>query len=162
MRRRHRGAYRKEGVSWWPQEYTNVNDLQRFTELVDRTGPLDVMISHDAPLTLPSWQGFIKDDPLSNANRAIMHEAGLWASPTYWFHGHYHKELTYALDAPRRYDEDHQVRIYGLDCDQQWSNSGCNVAIWDSETGNVKVATIGIHDKSIPDFPDEVWNALIV
>jgi Calcineurin-like phosphoesterase len=141
---------RKQGVSWWPQEYTNLNDLQAFTELVYAHGPLDVMISHDAPLTLPSWPGFIKDDPLSNANRAIMHEAGLAAAPTNWFHGHYHKELVYGLEAPRAYDPDHLVRIYGLDCDQQWNYGGCNVAIWDSETGVVDVAYIG-SDKTIPD-----------
>lgn len=150
---------RKEGVSWWPQEFTSLNDLMQFQELVYAFGPLDVMISHDAPLTLPTWPGFIKDDPLSNANRAIMHEAGLLAAPSYWFHGHYHKELLYGLEAPRAYDPDHIARIYGLDCDSRWNTSGCNVAIWNSETGAVEVACIG---DDIPDLPDEVWNALTI
>ena len=132
---------RKEGHSWWPQENTTIADLRDLYERVWYQGDrIDVFITHDAPDSLPTFPGFIKDDPMSNANRAIMTEAGKVARPHYWFHGHYHRELVYEFRLPG--DEEFS-KVYGLDCNPQWSKSGANVAVFDSETGQVEHFTIG-------------------
>jgi hypothetical protein len=92
------------GKSWWPQETTAIGDVYRFTEVVgDR--PVDFLITHDAPSVIEPWEGFIKDDALSNANRDLMDEVGKVARPRWWFHGHYHKFLKYRFN---------DSRVYGL------------------------------------------------
>lgn len=138
---------RRQGDSWWPQESTNIEDLRVLYERVWLDGPVDVLLTHDAPDSLPVFPGFIKDDPMSNANRAIVTQAGLVAQPQYWFHGHYHRELKYefdrfALGKEKTASGEGPTKVYGLDCNPQWSYSGANVAVWDSTTGDVEVAVI--------------------
>lgn len=89
---------RKEGTSWWPQENTKYGDVQKFMDLVDVSGPVDFLFTHDAPNTLPHWDGFVKDDLLSNANRDMMDIVGGAARAKYWFHGHYHRGLQYQFN----------------------------------------------------------------
>jgi calcineurin-like phosphoesterase family protein len=125
---------RTPGVSWWPQELTTMGDVHRFGfEMQGRkVGALDVLLTHDAPMCLPEWNGFIKDDPMSNGNRELMTEVGHIANATWWFHGHYHKELSYKFN---------NTQVYGLDCNIEWRFQGQNVALWDD--GNISFYQIG-------------------
>jgi predicted phosphodiesterase len=95
---------RTPGVSWWPQENTKYGDVQRFADLVDVVGPVDILFTHDAPDTI-DFPGFIKDDPWSNGNRTMMDAVGDIARAKYWFHGHYHRALSY------RYKDTHVVGL---------------------------------------------------
>jgi predicted phosphodiesterase len=95
---------RIEGKSWWPQENTKYADVQRFMDLIDIMGPVDVLLTHDAPSTI-EFDGFYKNDVLSNANRAMMDVVGDIARAKYWFHGHYHRALAY------RYKDTHVVGL---------------------------------------------------
>lgn len=124
-------SMRTPGSSWWPQEMTTYGDVQRFAQKIldletddDGQHPhIDVLLTHDAPTTLPEWQGFIKDDEMSNANRLMMSEVGTIAGAKVWFHGHYHKELEYNFD---------YTRVYGLDCNIRYRWAGSNAAIYDN------------------------------
>lgn len=89
---------RKPGSSWWPQESTKYGDVQRLAELVEITGPVDFLLTHDSPTTLPEWPGFYKNDHLSNTNRELMDAVGEIARAKYWFHGHYHRGLQYQFN----------------------------------------------------------------
>jgi hypothetical protein len=130
---------RTPGVSWWPQEMTTYGDVQRFADQIlalpredyEPIPHVDVLLTHDAPMTLPDWEGFIKDDELSNANRKLMTEVGTIAGAGVWFHGHYHKELEYNFD---------NTRVYGLDCNIRYRWAGCNAAIYDN--GTIKLLEI--------------------
>lgn len=126
--------WRTEGDSWWPQEFTNLNDLMLLDAKLRESGrgSVDVMLSHDAPDSLPTFPGFIKDDFLSNANRSLINQAWEVAHPTQWFHGHYHQELVY----------DHKgTTCYGLDCNPMWASGGSNILIYNN--GDIRVARIG-------------------
>ena len=106
------GAYsidrysRTPGISWWPQEMPTLADLYEFEEQVGDK-PLGFLFTHDAPNSLPTWDGFIKDDPASNNSRQMITNAYHVSKPALGFHGHYHRELTYS----------HQgAEVYGLGC----------------------------------------------
>lgn len=124
------GAYsidkhaRTQGISWWPQELTTMGDVLSFEARLDGYG-IDVLLTHDAPMTLPEFEGFIKDDPTSNYNRMLMDSVGDIAGADIWFHGHYHKELEY------RYKN---TLVYGLDCNIRHRWAGSNAAIYDNGT----------------------------
>ncbi len=110
------GAYsidrfsREPGISWWEQEMTTMADIYRLEELVKVHGKADVLLTHDAPTSLPEWPGFIKDDPASDANRKMMDTAWEIARPTLWFHGHYHRALDY---------KHNETYVIGLGADDQ-------------------------------------------
>ncbi len=95
------GAYsidkyaRVPGKSWWQQEMINYDDIAHLEHLVDIHGAADILLTHDAPTSLPTWPGFVKDDPYSEGSRKMMDIAYDIARPKIWFHGHYHKMLTY-------------------------------------------------------------------
>lgn len=82
---------RKEGVSWWPQEHLSDDDVVRATA----GGPVDVIVSHDAPAGV-HIPGLPSDSfPPSQIAAADEHRARVGAvvdatRPALMFHGHYH------------------------------------------------------------------------
>ena len=109
------GAYsidremRTPGISWWPQEMPTLADVYAFEAQVGDER-LDVLFSHDAPISLPEWNGFIKDDSQSEASRRRVTDAYAVARPRIGLHGHYHRELTYTHEFSR---------VYGLGCNYE-------------------------------------------
>lgn len=83
--------WRKPGVSWWPQETLTDDDVEKAVAV----GKVDVVLSHDTTNALPTWDGFVKNDPASNQNRFGMGIIEESARPDYWFHGHYHRFIQY-------------------------------------------------------------------
>jgi predicted phosphodiesterase len=106
------GAYsidryaRTAGTSWWPQEFPRDSDLTSLEAQVDNE-PVAVLLTHDAPTSLPTWHGFMKDDLASDQSRRYMDEAYNIANPALWFHGHYHRKLHY---------KHFGAEVYGLGC----------------------------------------------
>jgi predicted phosphodiesterase len=99
--------YRTPGVSWWPQETLTFKDVEDAIAL----GKVDVLLTHDACEELPAWNGFIKDDPVSNENRKALQAIGEAVRPSLWLHGHYHKYLDYRTSFG--------AQVYGLDSEPQ-------------------------------------------
>jgi hypothetical protein len=107
--------------------------VQRFADLVDVVGPVDILFTHDAPDTI-DFPGFVKDDPWSNGNRTMMNIVGDIARAQYWFHGHYHRALSY------RYKDTHVVGL------------GANpkaMPIWMDEFDHHSVALVTVDDDTI-------------
>jgi predicted phosphodiesterase len=94
--------YRTAGISWWPQEVLNFQDVEDAIDL----GSVDILLTHDACSELPHWNGFIKDDPVSNENRRALQAIGEALEPGLWLHGHYHKFLEYTTSFG--------TKVYGL------------------------------------------------
>jgi len=136
------GAYsidrhsRTPGRSWWWQEFptdTDLNNLEAQVALL----PVDVLFTHDSPTSLPTWDGFYKDDRASEQSRTYMDHAYTIARPTTWFHGHYHRKLEY-----KHFGAD----VYGLGCNydaQPMYGMGkqAATAVFDTETHEVKFST---------------------
>lgn len=90
--------WRKEDVSWWPEEWVSDSELETFAA----GGPVDVLFMHDSPEGAPNMivdsginpMGF----PLEDLNLANMHRKRLAqvvnpTSPALIMHGHYHKYM---------------------------------------------------------------------
>lgn len=104
--------YRKEGLSWWPQETLTNADVDAAVEV----GKVDIVLSHDTTNAMPVWDGFVKDDPASNQNRTGMGVIEDSARPDLWFHGHYHRFI--------QYDGTHGAKVTALDSEPmgaRWS-----------------------------------------
>ncbi|MFA5709284.1 metallophosphoesterase [Mycolicibacterium sp.] len=82
---------RKEGVSWWPEEHLSAADIETATA----PGPVDVIVSHDAP------DGVLIPGLTPNAFPAAEIATAQWhrkqigkvvdaTTPAVLFHGHYH------------------------------------------------------------------------
>lgn len=82
-------AFREEGVSWWQSEVLSDDEA----EAAKHIGPVDLLLSHDAPLNIPLG-GLVPDVP-SQINRALMTDIGEALTPAWWIHGHYHASLHY-------------------------------------------------------------------
>lgn len=117
--------YRVLGKSWWPQETTTMDDVTEFQrQMLKYSNTLDVLLTHDSPTTLPSWDGFIKDDALSERNRQAMDMVYTAANAQIAFHGHYHRHLAYKFN---------ETAVIGLSCDPDgaghWGGDLRNYAI---------------------------------
>lgn len=82
---------RKEGVSWWPEEHLTAADVARAID----PGPVDVIISHDAPagVLIPGLTstGFpAAEIAAADRHRDLVAAVVDATSPALVFHGHYH------------------------------------------------------------------------
>lgn len=89
--------YRKPNRSWWWQEKPRDHDLYSLEYQMAEKGwdKVDILLTHDSPNSMPVWPGFFKDDADSNYCRQMVTMAYDIAQPTYGFHGHYHRFMTY-------------------------------------------------------------------
>lgn len=104
--------YRKEGISWWPEEMIRDSDLDRLTDI----GSVDVMIAHDAPDGGTDAVQRIIDTPVEESmwskagldycavGRMKMNKAVEIVNPRMFVHGHMHvADEKYYEDIDRRY-----------------------------------------------------------
>lgn len=103
--------YRREGLSWWPQEEITDLDVARAA----RAGHVDVLFAHDAfagfkvPGPHAAWKQAGEFDRLSMPNRLKLLDVVKAAKPSLYLLGHYHH--SYELDARAG---EHQVHVVGL------------------------------------------------
>lgn len=100
---------RTPGVSWWPQEAINDEELAS----CKRMGKLDVLLSHDCPSSMPMRH--LKPDLDSAAHRMRMNEIGAATQPDFWLHGHMH----FAAQYGHRNTDEHVSEVYSLGCNRQ-------------------------------------------
>lgn len=108
------------GVSWWPEEFIRVSDL-------DRMIPSDIMLAHDSPdcgtqavqdiINTPPHLLMWREDALRYAasGREIMNEAVSLVNPRVFAHGHYHV-------ADERFDKEQNRRYVSLNMNRDQGN----------------------------------------
>ena len=81
---------RTEEWSWWATETTTTADLD--TLVLRAGGPIDVMVTHDAPAIPPGIQRDASPElaPACAGNRAVIAQAVSTLMPRMLLHGHYH------------------------------------------------------------------------
>lgn len=93
---------RTPGVSWWEQEQITKDDLNRLG-----TEHADVLVSHDAPLNIPTLDGHLRrsdrfwdDRELAYAHRGreIFHRGFLQVRPRLSIGGHYHRLIDESIE----------------------------------------------------------------
>ncbi|WP_096303531.1 hypothetical protein [Jatrophihabitans sp. GAS493] len=113
---------RVQGKSWWPQETLSAADLATASE----DGPVDVMVTHDAPAgtRIPGihegsdskWPADAIADSRCHRHQLLQVVADV--RPTHVWHGHYHVEYVDTLP----WDDGTTTTVHGLDCDDShWS-----------------------------------------
>ena len=110
-------AWRKPGISWWPEEALTAGDVARAVA----AGKADVMLTHDSPegVAIPGISAPAGPAPVwpaaalaaARANRLLVREVVDAVRPTHLFHGHFHVRYTTAL--PLRGGS--EVTVAGLD-----------------------------------------------
>lgn len=112
-------AWRKEGLSWWPEEWVSDSDLEKVIE----GGHADVAVMHDSPL---GSSNAVTDDPfnpgiqlfpaedlvVSATHRARLETAIKVVDPYFILHGHYHKFMIFD---DKRESSNHICTTVGLD-----------------------------------------------
>ena len=87
-------AFRKEGVSWFPQEVITEADMEKLPRFTD----VDIVISHTCPTELASkikqcvntFRGEKVNDPSNDKLSKILRDY----KPKQWFFGHWHVPFT--------------------------------------------------------------------
>lgn len=93
-------AYRKEGVSWWPQEMPNEGEITRARQnLALNDNQVDLIITHDAPRSIAAMINYEKtiNDELMEFFEEIKNNVGY----RHWYFGHFHLDW--------KIDESHTV-----------------------------------------------------
>lgn len=110
--------FRTAHADWWPGELISPQEV-----LVALSGgPVDVLLTHDAPLGIPKLDERLAPNvlgwPQEELDSAYLHQKVLRqvvdiVRPAQIYHGHYHWRYDDELVLP----DGHQVRVSGLDCD---------------------------------------------
>lgn len=82
-------AYRREGISWWPQEMPSAEEITRARQnLAINDNQVDLIITHDAPLSLANMISYekTKDDALMPFFEELKNTVGY----RHWYFGHFH------------------------------------------------------------------------
>lgn len=106
--------WRVAGVSYWPEEVLSKEFVQ---DLCASIQPVDIMISHDAPISsnipLTNHMGLSSTVLYrADAHRELVERVVLVAQPKVIYHGHYHVRYKDVMDIG--YGE---VEVNGLGCD---------------------------------------------
>jgi hypothetical protein len=79
--------HRREGRDWWSEETPNYSEFTRFMDALEGEKP-SVVITHDAPLSIPIWKYNRDDSPTPrNLENIFRNSAHL---PARWYFGHHH------------------------------------------------------------------------
>ena len=127
-------AHRSEGASWWPDESVSETDLATLGHQ-----RADVLIGHDAPLHVPTLDGWLEETnqwwpasgvEYSAAGRAMFHRGFLQVRPALYVGGHYHRHF----DETVGYDGDAPFTCRVVLLDKNGSERAISQAILDTET----------------------------
>lgn len=104
---------------WWPQETLSTADLEHARDMIDEHGPIDFMVTHDAPsgVTVPGIVGNPHKFPErtiqeAEHHRTLVREIVDYAKPKRLFHGHYHVQYRATLCG-----DGYETQVLGLDAD---------------------------------------------
>lgn len=146
--------HRTTGKSWWPQE--ELTDSE--TETICRQGPVDVLLTHDAPYgantpKLPQ-EDFIRCVGAHIAEQSEEHQRRVRKicnalQPRLLIHGHYH--VRYSDDHIWKTDQgqEYAIKIEGLDCDETISRTRYAGMTAPNVTDNLIIADVGDGQLSI-------------
>jgi hypothetical protein len=107
-------VFRREGVSWWPEEEITIAQGVR----AERGGPAEVMVCHDAPMSVPlrlpppsrGWDS--RDLARADHHRDVLQGIVDEVRPRWLMHGHYH--LSHETTVKMAHGP---VQVTGLDMD---------------------------------------------
>ncbi|MBQ9902045.1 MAG: metallophosphoesterase [Clostridia bacterium] len=83
--------FRKEGVTWWPEEMPSEEEIRRARQnLALNDNQVDIMITHDAPQSIARMIDFAKsqDDELMPFFDELKNTVGY----RHWYFGHFHED----------------------------------------------------------------------
>ncbi|NOR27541.1 MAG: metallophosphatase [Lutibacter sp.] len=86
--------FRKENVSWWPEEIPNCNEFERCLEIIETVGQVDCVLTHAAPESLLN-KIFINENFKKEASCQVEKYLDIVREKLIfddWFFGHYHKD----------------------------------------------------------------------
>lgn len=123
--------FRSKGRSWWPQEEITREDFEKTVA----GGPLDVLVSHEAPWVPPARSDGEKlpftlsrsEERQSKKGRDFVARAVVETAPKLHVHGHWHRYYERML---------RDTTVVGLDCDGA-------PFLWNSLTVNLEDLKVG-------------------
>lgn len=111
-------SFRDEGIDWFEDEMITEEDVEYCIE----NGPVDVLLTHDAPLCVDMFaqmaaagRRMLKNEVNTIANRERIQRVVNANTPKVVVHGHWHLQYT---DRP-----DKGLKVIGLDCNHTPSRS---------------------------------------
>lgn len=119
--------HRTEGKDWWSSEEPTAEDLRRLAE----GGPVDVLITHDAPAGVPVRGDVALPAKLiarAEMTRALLLDAVEALAPPNVFCGHWHQRLIHEIAHP-------DGRVSRVDVlNKEYSREGNAVLVWPGQT----------------------------
>ena len=90
--------HRVEGRDWWPEESPDYSEFSNFMDVIESEKP-SVIITHDAPSSIPIWKVDRDNNPtprnLENIFRHSEH------NPARWYFGHHHINDSWEIEGTR-------------------------------------------------------------
>lgn len=104
----HDAMYRKEGVSWWPEETPSIEERETCERnLADRGWKVDYVLTHDVPACMVTYLARVTNrEPRIDEFEQWLD--GIMRRVTYrrWYCGHWHLEITrHSMDIEVLYDD---------------------------------------------------------
>ena len=88
---------RTPGVSWWPEEELNYNQLNRMINIYETAKP-DVVITHDCPDSIAKQLfTYVENPDLSSRTRQALDTMLSIHRPAKWIFGHWHESRSVAI-----------------------------------------------------------------
>ena len=103
--------WRRQGIDWWPGEEITQEDIEFARNEIETNGPVDVLLTHDAPSHLSLHRILANHQPMpinrilelqSAAHRKIIADVFDFSGAKTLVHGHYHARQTTILDDGRK------------------------------------------------------------
>lgn len=89
---------RREGWDWWKEETPNYSEFSNFMDVMESEKP-SVVITHDAPLSVPIWRINRDSNPTPrNLENIFRHSAH---KPARWYFGHHHINDEWKIEETR-------------------------------------------------------------
>ncbi len=90
----HDKEWRKEGVSWWPEELPSEDEYARGLKTLDRIGwKADLVLTHTAPQSLiDARDDLLPEVRAANRLSRYLDDVSKHLSFGHWFIGHYHRD----------------------------------------------------------------------
>ena len=88
--------YRKEGVSWWPQERPTEEEFSEgMKNLARHNYSVDYVISHTAPQDIVGQLGYLREDgKFIDPTTAMLSRFQEKINFNHWYFGHFHEDTT--------------------------------------------------------------------
>jgi hypothetical protein len=118
--------HRTEGKDWWKNEEPTPEDAQ----MLIAAGPVDVLLTHDAPAGFPLTSEFDLPPEISSRadqTRVLLRNVVDSLAPAHLFCGHWHQRRIHELEHP-------DGRISRIDVlNKEHSREGNGVLVWPGE-----------------------------